>query len=245
MGQRYSETLTIPFDMTDVRQEIVLSQFISYCLGVSGRQSENLGRSDLYLFEKYNLVWVVTDYDVTITRLPHYNEEVTITTEAISYNKFYCYRKFFVYDQEGNLLIEIFSSFVLIDFKTRKVATVSEEVIAPYEAEKIKKIIRGAKYTELENPIDQDYRIRYFDIDMNGHVNNGKYLEWMYDVLDYDFLVTHRPSRIQLKYVKEVSPGGTITSSYQMADNISRHAILSEGHIHAQAIIDWENRDVQ
>ncbi len=50
MGLTYQEEFTIPFDMVDVKQEIKLPDFISYCLGVSGRQSEELGRSDLYVF---------------------------------------------------------------------------------------------------------------------------------------------------------------------------------------------------
>ncbi len=50
MGLSYQEEFTIPFDMVDVKQEIKLPDFISYCLGVSGRQSEELERSDLYVF---------------------------------------------------------------------------------------------------------------------------------------------------------------------------------------------------
>ena len=44
------------------------------------------------VFDKYGLVWIVTDYAIEIDRLPRYNEKVTITTEAISYNKIFCYR---------------------------------------------------------------------------------------------------------------------------------------------------------
>lgn len=39
----------------------------------------------------------------------------------------------------------------------------------------------------LEQSIDRDYYVRYFDIDMNGHVNNSKYLDWIYDVLGCAF----------------------------------------------------------
>lgn len=240
MGLRYKENLTIPFDMTDVKQEIKISQFISHCLAVSGRQSEALGRGDLDIFEQYGLVWIVTDYELDINRLPRYNETVTIETEAVSYNKFFCYRKFFIYDEAGQLLLDILCYFVLIDFESRKAAPVPNELIAPYQSEKVKKIQRAPKFHELEAPISRDYRVRYFDIDMNGHVNNGKYLEWMYDVLDYDFLLHHVPRRLQLKYVKEVSPGGTISSKFVMEDLTSQHEIWSDGHIHAQAVIEWE-----
>ena len=139
--------------------------------------------------------------------------------------------------------MDILSYFVLIDFKDRKVVPVPDDLIAPYQSEKVKKIQRAPRYQVLEHPENKDYRIRYFDIDMNGHVNNSKYLEWMYDALEYDFLLAHRPSHIQLKYVKEVSPGGMISSKVELDQLTSQHEIWSEGHIHAQASIQWEKRD--
>lgn len=177
MGLSYQEEFAIPFDMVDVKQEIKLPDFISYCLGVSGRQSEELGRSDLYVFQEFGLIWVVTDYELTIQRLPKYNETITIKTEAVSYNKFFCHRMFYIYDETGNLLLDILCYFVLIDFETRKVAPVPEDLIAPYQSEQVKKLPRTPKYQRLENPSVQEFPVRYFDLDMNGHVNNGKYLE--------------------------------------------------------------------
>mgnify|MGYP000688892819 FL=1 len=61
-------------------------------------------------------------------------------------------------------------------------------------ADKTKKLLRGPRYKALENPIETLYRVRYFDLDMNGHVNNSKYLEWMLDVFDLDFLTKYTPA---------------------------------------------------
>lgn len=83
MGLKYQENVTIPFDMCDVQHEIKLPAFISYCLGVSGRQSESVGRSDVFIFEEFGLIWVVTDYEMNIHRLPTYNETITIVTERL------------------------------------------------------------------------------------------------------------------------------------------------------------------
>ncbi|ABP90405.1 Acyl-ACP thioesterase [Streptococcus suis 05ZYH33] len=79
------------------------------------------------------MIWVVTDYELTIQRLPKYNETITIKTEAVAYNKFFCHRMFYIYDAAGNLLLDILCYFVLIDFETRKVAPVPEDLIAPYQ----------------------------------------------------------------------------------------------------------------
>nr|WP_269082023.1 acyl-ACP thioesterase domain-containing protein [Streptococcus sp. X13SY08] len=245
LGLRYKETVIIPFDMVDMTHQIKLSNFISYCLVVSGRQSASLGRSDIEIFEAYGVVWVVTDYELNINRLPLYNERVTIETEALSYNKFFCYRKFFIYDESGDLLLDILCYFVLIDFETRQLVPVPDDLVAPYQSEKIKKVHRAPKLATLNEPNVQEYHVRYFDIDMNGHVNNGKYFEWMYDVLDVEFLTHHVPTKIALKYVKEVSPGGTIESQHflDMAELVSHHAIVAEGQVRAQARMEWRKEN--
>ena len=83
----------------------------------------------------------------------------------------------------------------------------------PYQSEFSKKLLRGPKYAELEEAISKDYHVRFYDLDMNGHVNNSKYLDWVFEVMGADFLTNHIPKKINLKYVKEVRPGGMITSS--------------------------------
>ena len=50
--------------------------------------------------------------------------------------------------------------------------------------------------------------VRFYDLDMNGHINNNKYLDWVFEVMGAEFLSQHIPKRVHLKYVKEVLPGG-------------------------------------
>lgn len=234
----------IPFDMCDVKQEAKLPALISHCLGVSGRQSEALGRSDLFVYQEYGLVWVVTDYELTIHRLPTYRETIRIETETVAYNKFFCHRMFYIYDEVGNLLLDILCYFVLLDFESRKVVPVPQDLIAPYQSKQVKKLPRVPKYQDLTKAISQEFPVRYFELDMNGHVNNGKYLEWMYEVLDHDFLLCHVPKKIQLKYIREVAAQSLVSSRLVQTGLVSQHEILVEGQIHAQAVIEWRDSHV-
>ena len=52
-------------------------------------QSIELGVSDKAILENYNLVWIITDYDIEVVRLPRFAEEITIETEALSYNRLF------------------------------------------------------------------------------------------------------------------------------------------------------------
>ena len=240
MGLTYQMQMKIPFDMADINGHIKLPDLILLSLQVSGMQSIELGVSDKTVLDQYNLVWIITDYEIDVVRLPRFAEEITIETEAMSYNRLFCYRRFTIYDEAGQELIHMMATFVLMNRDSRKVHSVEPEIVAPYQSEFSKKLIRGPKYDSLENPSSKDYRVRFYDLDMNGHVNNSKYLDWIFEVMGADFLTKHIPRKINLKYVKEVKPGGMITSAVELNEYESKHEIISDGATNAQAIITWQ-----
>ena len=94
MGLTYQMKMKIPFDMADMNGHVKLPDVILLSLQVSGMQSIELGVSDKAILEDYNLVWIITDYDIEVVRLPRFAEEITIETEALSYNRLFCYRRF-------------------------------------------------------------------------------------------------------------------------------------------------------
>ena len=240
MGLTYQMKMKIPFDMADMNGHIKLPDVILLSLQVSGMQSIELGVSDKTILEDYNLVWIITDYDIEVVRLPRFAEEITIETEALSYNRLFCYRRFTIYDEEGRELIHMIATFVLMDRDSRKVHAVEPEIVAPYQSDFDKKLIRGPKYESLDEPFSKDYHVRFYDLDMNGHVNNSKYLDWIFEVMGADFLTQYIPKKINLKYVKEVRPGGVITSAVERTGLESKHEITSDGVTNAQAIITWQ-----
>ena len=240
MGLTYQMKMKIPFDMADMNGHIKLPDVILLSLQVSGMQSIELGVSDKTILEDYNLVWIITDYDIEVVRLPRFAEEITIETEALSYNRLFCYRRFTIYDESGQELIHMMVTFVLMDRDSRKVHAVEPEIVSPYQSDFDKKLIRGPKYDSLNEPIIKDYHVRFYDLDMNGHVNNSKYLDWIFEVMGADFLTQYIPKKINLKYVKEVRPGGVITSAVERTGLESKHEITSDGATNAQAIITWQ-----
>lgn len=242
MGLSYQENYQVPFYESDINHNMKLPQLLSLVLQVSGKQSLSLGMSDDYIYQTYNLVWIITEYAIEIERLPKYTENIVIETVPTAYNKLFCYRDFNVYGESGDKIMTIHSTFVLMDYDSRKVHPVIDEIVDVYDVEKIKKIDRGPRYESLEIPEETTYHVRFFDLDLNGHVNNSKYLEWMYEVLDVAFLEEHIPHCINLKYVKEVHYGHDIKSRVETDGLITKHEIVTQGVVHAQARIEWKEK---
>ena len=240
MAKTFEYSMKIPFDMSDVNGFIKIPQLILLSLQVSGMQSIELGMSDMYILENYNLVWIITDYNMKIDRLPVFDEKITIETYAMSHNRLFCYRAFNIKDEAGNTIIEMVATFVLMDRDTRKVHPVMSEITDAFDSEFSKTMLRGPRFKELEGGVEQEYRVRFYDLDMNGHVNNSKYLDWVFEVMGADFLTQHVPKKVHLKYVKEVLAGGIITSQYEQEGLKTQHQITSDSQINAQAEIEWE-----
>ena len=88
----------------------------------------------------------------------------------------------------------------------------------------------------------RDYRVRYFDIDINHHVNNARYLDWMLDPLGPDFLRQHRPVAFKINYEAEVQEGATVESRYVLdrPTLTTVHEIWAGGRRCTTAELSWQ-----
>ncbi|HCN75512.1 acyl-ACP thioesterase domain-containing protein [Pseudolactococcus plantarum] len=239
----YKKKYTVPYYESDANGNMKVPSLLNVALQLSGEHSFSIGVSDDWLKETYNYTWVVVEYAMEINRLPRFTETITVETFAKSYNKFFCYRDYVFYAENGEKLLTVSTTFVLLDIETRKVVRVLDEIVAPYKVDKVSKIIRGHKYQELSTSecIEKIYHVRFNDIDQNGHVNNSKYFDWMVDPLGFDFLSTYVPEKIYLKYVKEVLYGVDILSRVSRDGLVTTHEINATGN-HAQAQINWRKK---
>jgi acyl-ACP thioesterase len=51
----------------------------------------------------------------------------------------------------------------------------------------------------------------YSDIDYNGHVNNARYVQWIQDALPAEEIEAADRLRLDINYLSEVKPGGTVS----------------------------------
>ena len=242
MGLQYSKDCIVSYFDSDTVGTMKLTSIFQKALELSGEHSSLLGRSDKYLMEEYGVAWVVLEYDMQVNRLPQYEEKFVITTEATSYNKFFCYRDFYFKDTDGNILLTIHSTWCMMNLAERKIASITDDIVLPYESDKLNKLVRGYKYSELSGDIsEKDYTIKYWDLDLNGHVNNVRYLDWIIDSLDRSFLEKHEPAEFHLKYIKEIQYG-TLVHSIMEKDNLTTNHEIISSEQNAQASIVWKEK---
>ncbi|MHC5247678.1 acyl-ACP thioesterase domain-containing protein [Enterococcus sp. LJL90] len=243
MAKKYTKEHEVTFYECDVNQQMTFPALLSVAVKVSEDQSALFNRGNEYIHQ-LGLGWVITNYQIAITRMPTVGEVCQVTTEAKEYNKFFCYRSFWFHDAAGNELVAIESVFVLMDMAARKVTSVPDEVIAPYESTKVKSIRRFPAIEKVETGKTLPFRVRFYDIDSNHHVNNSIYFNWMINALDYQFLVEHRPLSVNIRFDKEVEYGATVDSLVEVVEKegqlLTRHEIRLGTELCCEANFIWE-----
>jgi hypothetical protein len=92
--------------------------------------------------------------------------------------------------------------------------------------------------------------VRLSDLDVNGHVNNARYLEWIFDCYDDEFVKSHVPGFLQVNYVGETTLGDTVALSRgEDASSPGVHYIEGtstlKGSKVVQAVVGWETTELR
>lgn len=211
MSLTTSKNYTVHYYEIDAKKRALISTIINYLMDVCTYQSDlnNVG-IDYLLFQ--NRGWILTQWNIKINRYPTYGEEVKVSTTSNSFYKYYAYRKNFIEDLEGNLLVDGTSNWLLVDTIKRRPVRLGEEMfkafnITPEENERFK----SANLPHLESWDNEvKFNVRYSDIDTNEHVNNVKYISWIIESVPLDIALNYEMKEITVVYKKETGYGHMI-----------------------------------
>lgn len=231
----------------DPSGHISLSTLVALMILASEKQNVELG-VDEHATMKLGGGWVIIDYEAEFSaEWPKENDQIQLQTKVEAYNNFFVVRKFILRDAVGKQLGQIKGLFVYMDLVKRKMTKIPDAIMAPYEAQmkiRLPKVARPEKVEMNEQWRGHDYRVRYFDIDYNGHVNNARYFDWMLDTLDADFLKDHQITGFKMSYEHEVRPGATVQSKsvgpVKDAPLTTQHKIMVGDTECASATVNWK-----
>ncbi|MFD1431263.1 acyl-[acyl-carrier-protein] thioesterase [Lacticaseibacillus yichunensis] len=240
----YEEPYRVPVYLGNQKGQISLGSAVDIALMGSEHQLDQLD-AGISSLAKHGAGWVITQYEMTINRMPKAEEELILGTAATTYNKLMTYRDYWIKDVAGDELLRFTGAWVMMDLTTRKlipvIADFAERVGAPFDTH-VKRFPRLAKLSGDVQAVP--YRVRYFDIDENGHVHNTRYLDWMEDSLGADFLNSHELTGASIKYAREVAYGTQPEAQFTVsADGLdTAHQVVTAGVVNAEAQLRWRDR---
>ncbi|HER07881.1 MAG TPA: hypothetical protein ENO20_03130 [Bacteroides sp.] len=126
--------------------------------------------------------WVLSRMKIRILRYPFWDEEIRVETWPCGLDRLFAMRDFRIVSGHTQVTGLASTAWLIVDGKTRRpvrppvrLAQYSEGQDKPF-AETLRKIPLPEKMSGMELR-----RVVYSDLDVVGHVNNVKYMEWCID----------------------------------------------------------------
>ncbi|WP_099203599.1 acyl-[acyl-carrier-protein] thioesterase [Miniphocaeibacter massiliensis] len=156
--------------------------------------------------------WIVYQWEIDIFDIPNYSDEINIETVSAGTKKFYAYRNFRVFDDNGKDYIKGKTKWLLLDRKTYMPTRIPDDLINRYGIEKDLDIV--GKDLKIKKDVDYasslSFSVRKTDIDANRHVNNAKYFGWIFESIDDEILDDNKLKKIEIVYKKDTKYGENI-----------------------------------
>lgn len=138
-----------------------------------------------------NLSWVLTRMVVKMLRYPEWKDDVTVETFPRGGRRIVAWRDFVVKDASGEVIGLATSEWMIIDLATRRASAIPESVLALVPdmpdsvlgAEPFTARLRFPQRPEGDAEAPLSFRAQNAHIDLNGHVNNVHYIEWLLEPL--------------------------------------------------------------
>lgn len=246
MGLIYQMPHEVSYYECDMHGTMTTSMLVAVAIKASEQQSALLDRGTQYI-HSLGFNWIITDYGISLKRLPKVGEKIIFKTEASAYNRFFCYRNFWVFDEEGDLIVEIETVFALMNQATRKIARLQDDIVAPYKSEKLTSIKRMSSILPVETGEEAIFQTQFYDIDENKHVNNAVYFNWFFSPLGLAFLTTYVPTKIRVRFEKEILYGDESHSSFEKRISedqvLTVHEIKVADEVCCRSQIEWKKRE--
>lgn len=164
--------------------------------------------------------WIVARLGCDVERMPLCEETVEMLVWAEKSKMGIYPWQYRISDEAGKTIIRGSAQWVLSDSASRSMLMEREPSVnlgcscppaEPYGR------LRGIKLPELDRHATR--RVGYGECDLNGHMNNAYYLDWVCDLLPMDFHRDHEMKKLIMTYREESRPGEEVALDWTCDDN--------------------------
>ena len=212
----------LSFDITDLHADcfgrLKPSSILYFVQEAAGKHWQHIeGETQ----QACSLYWVIIRHRVQISRLPCLGETIRLETWPMPTTRVAYPRSVVAYDSQGLELFRAISLWVLVDRTTRAM------VLPGKSGLDFTGSLQGGELAVPGSILPKVYSnccsrtVRFSDLDRNGHMNNTRYLEWLYDVLPSDFHKDHPIRDLTICYLAEARENQVLEMNWEIgADNL-------------------------
>lgn len=204
-----------------------LSSLLRFTQDAAEEHCRHLG-ADWDSMAKKRYFWAVIRQRIQIFRYPKAGQTVTVKTWPMPTTRVAYPRAAEGFDEEGNSLFKVISLWVIVDMDSRAM------VLPGKSGVEVAGTVLG---TELKSPgglpastfTHSHLRtVSYSDLDVNGHMNNARYLDWVCDLLPSGFHKDHPIHAATICYMTEALEGQQLQLNWTGEDVVRVDGSVSQ-----------------
>jgi len=213
----YKQNFLVDDLAVDCFGRLKTSMILYYMQEVAGKHFSLLEDKNQPIAGK-NLFWAVTRHRVEISRLPEAREVITLKTWPCPTTRVAYPRATVACDAAGHELFRVMSLWVLMDVTSRAMILPGKSGV----------LVEGVTVgSEIAVPLSlppavgentEQRRVRFTDLDVNGHMNNTQYLNWVEDLLPGIYHRENPAREFTICYLSEAREGQTLDLHWTLDD---------------------------
>ena len=180
---------------------------------------------------------------IRMTGYPEWGKTITVETWPKGVDHLFAFRDFKIIDEDGAVIGAATSTWMILDQETRR----------PKSVDIVKPVLHLATHQDVlegnppllhplkEIATSELRKVRFSEVDQNGHVNNIRYIDWCLDALTSEWHSTRRIKTLVINYLSEVKSDEIIQISTGPAGEGSQivQGMREDGKAIFRTRIDW------
>ncbi|WP_102406714.1 acyl-[acyl-carrier-protein] thioesterase [Parabacteroides bouchesdurhonensis] len=187
----------------DFRGRVTIPMIGNYLIHAASIHAANRGFGYSDMTEKHT-AWVLSRLAIEIMDYPKSSESITVYTWVDEVGRLFTSRCFELANGEGKTFGFARSIWAAIDMETRRPTLLDVEGLSSYISDRPCPIEKPGKIVPVEAKTEGvPYKVKYSDLDINGHLNSIKYMEHLLDLFDIGMFREKEISRFEIAYQAE------------------------------------------
>lgn len=210
--QTWEDAYLVNFYEVDAKNRILLPNLWKYMQETAWNHANRIGigYSELSLNDFF---WVLSRLTININEYPGWGDRIRVKTWLLESSRLFAFRDFSIVKEDGRIIGGAKSAWVVLNSKTRK-----PQRIEPFLKELHPLPDQHGGKTALDKlpapgaPNEETFfTVRYSDLDLNLHVNNSRYIEWILNSYSFEMNQTHHISTLEINFLAESNLGDELS----------------------------------
>lgn len=197
---------------TDAHNQLKISSVFNFMQVAAGLNANQLGFGYDHLTPK-GYFWILSRVIIEWHGSISFDEEIVIETWPKGVEKLFALRDFRFYASDGNIIGKATTAWLLMDVNTGRPAMLNSGMfnLPDYDIPPAIDELPGKISEPSDMVLSATRKAVYSDIDVNQHVNNAKYIEYIFDALPVEDFIPFQNCRVQMNYLKELKLDDTFS----------------------------------